>query len=249
MSEHLLPAALFEQLLIDESHQYNIRRFLPSLALFSDALGQFLIYGEFFPEYLLVYMPYLSAFGGYPPYGDIILQGIFCVKIIYNQGMVTQNLEKEYHVSRYIIVYKFILGLFEVILGFGIIIFGKKIYELYLNFRNSELLEDPHDLLAKATEKFIPFLLAHQGYVVFILLLLGITKMVGSVGLWYRKHWGLDVLIVVTIALLPFEIYAILAHPSLTKTAYFIINLFIALYLVNFNPKGYFTNLKERIKI
>ena len=161
--------------------------------------------------------------------------------------MNEERLEKEYHVSRYIIAYKFILGLFEVILGVGIIIYGKKIYELYINFRNSELLEDPHDLLAQVTERLIPYILAHQGYVVFILLLLGITKMAGCVGLWYKKHWGLDILIVVTIALLPFEIYAMVAHPSLTKTAYFIINLFIALYLVNFNPKGYFTHLKKRI--
>lgn len=162
--------------------------------------------------------------------------------------MDEERLEKQYHVSRYIIVYKFLLGLFEVILGLGIIIFGKKIYELYLNFRNNELLEDPHDLLARATEKFIPYLLAHQGYVVFILLLLGITKMAGCVGLWYKKHWGLDVLIVITIVLLPFEIYAILAHPSFTKSSFFVVNLFIALYLVNFKPKDYFTNLKNRIK-
>ncbi len=162
--------------------------------------------------------------------------------------MNEENLEKQYHVSRYIIAYKFILGFFEVILGLGIIIYGKRIYELYLNFRNSELLEDPHDLLARISENLIPYILAHQGYVVFILLLLGVTKMVGCVGLWYRKHWGLDILIAVTIALLPFEVYAIVIHPSATKTAYFIINLFIALYLVNFKPRDYFSDLKKRIK-
>lgn len=162
--------------------------------------------------------------------------------------MNEQQMEQEYHISRYIIVYKFILGLFEIILGLGIIIFGKRIYELYLNFRNNELLEDPHDLLAQISEKLIPYILAHQGYVVFILLLLGITKMIGCVGLWYRKHWGLDILIAITIILLPFEIYAILTHPTLAKSFYFIINLFIALYLVNFKPRDYFTNLKQRIK-
>ena len=153
----------------------------------------------------------------------------------------------EIKVARYIIVYKFLLGLFETILGLGMIIFGKSIYDMYVNFRNNELLEDPHDFLATLVEKIVPYLLIHRGWVVFILLLLGLTKMVGSVGLWYRKHWGLDLLIIVTIGLLPFEIYALLIHPSLTKTAYFIINLFIALYLVKFNPKGYFTHLKKRI--
>ncbi len=158
------------------------------------------------------------------------------------------NLESEYHISRLIIVYKFLLGLVEVILGLGIIIYGKRIYTLYTSFRNSEVLEDPHDLLANVLQFIIPYLLAHQGYVVFILLLLGITKMVGCIGLWQHKHWGLDVLIIVTILLLPFETYALLIHPNLTKVAFFVINMLIALYLVNFNPKNYFTSLKTRIQ-
>lgn len=162
--------------------------------------------------------------------------------------MATRDLENVYHISRLIIVYKFLLGLLEVILGLGIIIYGQRIYLLYTNFRNSEVLEDPHDLLARLLETFVPYLLAHRGYVVLILLLLGVTKMAGSIGLMKRKHWGLDVLIIVTILLLPFETFAIFAHPNLTKVAFFVINMLIALYLVNFNPKGYFTSLKTRIQ-
>lgn len=151
-------------------------------------------------------------------------------------------------ISKFIILYKFILGLIETILGLGIIIFGKEIYELYINFRNSDLFEDPHDFLAQATEKIIPYLLAHQGYVVLILLLLGITKIAGATGLWFHKHWGLDILIVVTILLLPFELLNLAASPNFSKILFFIINLFIALYLVNFNPHGYFKHLKQRIE-
>ena len=72
--------------------------------------------------------------------------------------------------------------------------------------------------------------------------------MIGAVGLWYHKHWGLDILIVVTIILLPFEVVNLFRHLSLLNTAYFVINMLIALYLVNFNPKGYFTHLKHRLK-
>lgn len=161
--------------------------------------------------------------------------------------MNTQELEKEFHVSRYIIAYKFILGFLETLLGVGTLIFGKIMYDVYLNFKNTEALEEPHDLLVFLTEKIVPYLFAHRGYVVLILLLLGLTKMVGSIGLWYRKHWGLDILIIVTIGLLPFESYYLIIHPSFSKIAYFLINLFIALYLVNFNPKGYFVNFKRRI--
>lgn len=162
--------------------------------------------------------------------------------------MNTQNLEKEYHVSRYIIAYKFILGLLETLLGLGMLLFGSKISELYINFTNSELLEEPHELLALVLQSIVPFILEHQGTIILILLLLGITKVIGAIGLWYRKHWGLDILMVVTIILLPFELFSIALHPSLTKTAFFVINMLIALYLVNFNPKGYFTNLKKRIE-
>src|SRR3989344_2127092 len=110
--------------------------------------------------------------------------------------MNTQNLEEEYHVSRYIIVYKFLLGLFETILGLGMLLFGSKISELYINFTNRELLEEPHELLALILQRIVPF--------------------------------SLNV------------------HPSLSKITFFIINMLIALYLVNFNPKGYFTKLKKR---
>ncbi len=158
-----------------------------------------------------------------------------------------KDFEKEFHISRYIIAYKFILGLIESILGFGTIIFGKKLFEIYLNFRNNELLEDPHDLVASTAERLIPYLFERRGYVILILLLLGISKMIGAWGLWNHKHWGLDILIVVTIILLPFEIANLVLHISLLNTLYFIVNLFIALYLVNFNPKGYFTHLKQRI--
>ncbi len=159
-----------------------------------------------------------------------------------------KNIEKEFHISRYIIAYKFILGLLETVLGLGIIIFGKKLFEVYLNFRNNELLEDPHDLLASTTEKVVPYLFMHRDYVILVLLLLGLSKMIGAWGLWHHKHWGLDILVVVTIILLPFEVLNLIRHPSLLNSAYFIINLFIALYLVNFNPKGYFEGLKQRIR-
>ncbi len=104
----------------------------------------------------------------------------------------------EIKIARYIIVYKFLLGLLETILGFGMVIFGGRIYTLYINFRNNEIFEDPHDFLAFWAEKIVPYILMHRGYVALILLLLGITKMVGAAGLWYKKHWGLDVLIIVS---------------------------------------------------
>lgn len=162
--------------------------------------------------------------------------------------MDTQNLEKELHVSRYIIIYKFILGLIELILGLGILFFTKQIYEVYLNFKTEELLEDPHDLLGNILEKVIPYVSQHQGYIVLILLTLGLVKIAGAIGLIYGKHWGLDLLVGLTLLLLPFEGYSLAVHPSVEKFAYFFINILIALYLVNFQPKEYFSKLNHRIR-
>ncbi len=154
--------------------------------------------------------------------------------------------KEELHVSKYIIIYKFILGIIELILGTGIIIFGKPILSIYRKYSVRELLEDPHDLLASILEKIIPYLTAHLGYLVVILLVLGVVKIVAAIGLFYKKHWGLDLLIILTMILLPFELYNLFLRPSPIKIVYFIVNILIALYLVNFKPQQYFSNLRKR---
>lgn len=168
---------------------------------------------------------------------------------IYNVVMPRKkNIEDEYHVSQLIIIYKFVLGIFEVLLGLGVFFGGKQILDIYENFKSNEFLEDPHDLLLVISEKIIPVILKHQTYIILILLALGLVKIIGSVGLWKRKHWGLDLLVGLTIILLPFDLIVLFPHPSLLKFFYFFINVLIALYLVEFKPKDYFTKFKKRVK-
>lgn len=162
--------------------------------------------------------------------------------------MDTEELEEEFHVSRIIILYKIVSGLLELILGMGIMVFGNQLFRVYINFRRQELLEDPHDLLVRLLEKFVPYLWENHGYIIFILFALGIVKVAGSIGLLYRKHWGLDLLVGLTVLMLPFEGYNLLRHLSLTNLLYFVINLGIAFYLVNFKPRQYYHHLKRRIR-
>lgn len=159
-----------------------------------------------------------------------------------------KNIEQEYHVSQVIIVYKFVLGFFELILGLGILFGGKQILDLYENFKSQEILEDPRDLFITVIEKLLPIILHHQTFIILALIALGVVKMIGSIGLWYRKHWGLDLLVGLTIILLPFELYQLFPKPSLLKLSYFLINILIALYLVEFKPKDYFAKFKNRVK-
>ncbi len=162
--------------------------------------------------------------------------------------MDTQSLEKEYHVSYYIILYKFILGFIELFLGLGTIFFGKKIFTLYQTFKSQELLEDPHDVLVSITEKILPYILAHRTYIVVFLIILGLVKIIGAIGLYYHKHWGLDLLVGITVLLLPFETYSLVIHPTIGKFIYFIVNMFIALFLVNFKPWAYVLKLKQNMQ-
>lgn len=162
--------------------------------------------------------------------------------------MNNRKSKKGLHISTYIIIYKLILGLLELLLGLGIILFQKNVLQIYESFKTQEFLEDPHDLLVKLAENVVPFVLEHRGYIVLILILLGVVKIIGAIGLLYRQHWGLDILVVLTFLLLPFQSYSLLTNPSLYKVIYFTINALIALYLVEFKPKSYFVSLKTRIK-
>lgn len=160
----------------------------------------------------------------------------------------TEKLEEEFHVSKFIVAYKFILGLLEFLLGLAIIFFGRNALILYQNFKSDELLEDPHDLLVNITEKFVPYLFKHKEYVIFILIILGLTKMIGAIGLMYKKTWGLDLLLGVTILILPFQLFSFLRNPSLFDLIYLLIGVFIIFWLVNFKPKEYIHKFKRRIQ-
>jgi uncharacterized membrane protein len=63
------------------------------------------------------------------------------------------KIEKEFHVSVYIIVYKFVLGFTEFLSGITLWFFGQKIYQIYRTGILQELSEDPHDLLANLSQK------------------------------------------------------------------------------------------------
>ncbi|SRR6266404_1458099 len=139
----------------------------------------------------------------------------------------TQKLEEEFHVSRYIIIYKFVLGLLEFLLGASII-FGR--------FESNELLED-----------FVPYLFKHRQYIIITLVILGLAKMIAAIGLAYKKMWALDLLLGVTILILPFQLIAFMKSHSVFDFIYFAIGVFIVFWLVNFKPKQYLKKIKKRI--
>lgn len=141
--------------------------------------------------------------------------------------------------SYIVVLYKLVTGLTEFILGLGIIFFQKNIYHIYTNYKINELLEDPHDLLIKITEKIIPIFSHYHTYLIVSLLIFGLVKIIAAIGLFYDKEWGLDILVISFFLMLPFDIYTFFSHPTIIKTLYFLINVLITLYLIEFKPHTY----------
>jgi uncharacterized membrane protein len=148
-----------------------------------------------------------------------------------------------YHFSWYVIVYKAGLGLFELISGLGIAIFGKWILAQYLLKLSQELLEDPHDLLANLTKGIIPSFFNHNTFIVISLIVLGLTKIAGAIGLIYKKNWGVDLLVGLTAIMLPFQLYNLIVNRSWVDFVYILVGLAIALYLIQFRPRAWISRI------
>jgi uncharacterized membrane protein len=154
-----------------------------------------------------------------------------------------EAIEKEYHVSIYIVVYKFILGVSEFLLGIVIVFFGSEIYRSYQASLLRELSEDPHDLIARVSETVVPNVLSHNSFVVLSLIVLGLAKMAGAVGLVRKQNWGVDLLVGLTILMAPFQIISLILHPRIFDFLYLAVGLVIAFYLVEFKPKAWISRV------
>ena len=154
-----------------------------------------------------------------------------------------QEIEKEFHVSTYIIVYKFLLGVCEFGAGLTIALFGSAIFRLYQSSVIKELSEDPHDVLARLSETVVPGVLTHNNFVVIYLIILGLAKMAGAIGLIYKKDWGVDLLVVLTVLMAPFQIVQFILHRHVFELVYLVVGLLIALYLIEFKPRAWVSRM------
>lgn len=152
------------------------------------------------------------------------------------------------HISKTVIIYKFVTGIIELILGLGILFFGRNISKIYSQYKVRELLDDPHDSLITLIDKITPTLIHYRTYFMIFLLVFGLVKIIGAIGLLKNKEWGLDLLILFFFLMLPFDIYTLLSHATFLKSLYFIINTLIALYLVQFRPHTYFWKYIKYLK-
>jgi uncharacterized membrane protein (DUF2068 family) len=156
-----------------------------------------------------------------------------------------EEIEKEFHVSIYIIVYKFLMGLVELAAGIAVAFFGAKLYQLYQTSVIKELSEEPHDLIARTSMSIVPGLFAHHTYVVITFFVLGLAKMAGAIGLVYKQNWGVDLLVGLTMIMAPFQIFNLVRHPNFVDLVYLLVGLLIALYLIEFRPRAWISRISR----
>lgn len=157
--------------------------------------------------------------------------------------------KEAFHFSWYITVYKFVLGLVELITGLGIAFLGKQILARTMLQLSLELSEDPHDLLAHLFIRILPNIFTHNTYIVLSLILLGITKIAGAIGLFYKRNWGVDLLVGLTILMLPFQLFDLISHRSYFGLLYIAVGIMIALYLIQFKPKAWISRVLRKFRV
>jgi uncharacterized membrane protein len=162
-----------------------------------------------------------------------------------NKEKLRSHWQQDVYVTWYVIIYKLALGLVEFTSGLALAVFGHRALIWYGVVLSRELSEDPHDLLAGLSMKVVPSLLSHNNYLVLYLLILGSAKIAGAVGLIYHRNWGVDLLVSLTALMFPFQLVDLVRHPSLVKFLYILAGLLIALYLIDFRPRRWATDLSD----
>ncbi len=155
---------------------------------------------------------------------------------------------EEQEVSYVIVGYKIISGIFEVLFAIALAFFRRPIYHWYLRMSTQELFEDPHDLLARTFQTIVPVVNQHRIYLIFLLSILGVTKVIGAIGILRRKEWGLDLMVGLFVFLLPFDLYNLITHPSILKCVYLVINSIIVLYLVRHRTHYYVKKIRHALR-
>jgi len=89
------------------------------------------------------------------------------------------------------------------------------------------------------TRNAIPNVLTHHTFLVIYLILLGSAKIAGAIGLIYKKNWGVDLLVGLTLLMLPFQLFRLFLYPSIADFIYISVGLFVSMYLINFKPHAW----------
>ena len=130
-----------------------------------------------------------------------------------------------------VVFYELIIGCFEALLGFGLIIFGEELTELYQNMLETGVLDSPHTFTLTIVQKYAPYLSNHHLFLGLYLLIVGVIKVVCGYGLSQRHRWADYLLVALLLVFLPFDILGLTNHPSIGRILFVLANILIMIYL------------------
>ena len=166
--------------------------------------------------------------------------------------MTKKDLKNEAEgVSPAIIGYKFALGIIELLLGIGILLLDGKVLAIYRILHSFEFFDDPNDLFIRILGVLIPYIVQHRIAIILILFFIGMVKIVSCIAIWMDKTWGVHLLLLLMLVLLPFDLFDLFrnlfqGHISLGSIILNAINIWIVLSLTHYNPFEYFNKLDRK---
>lgn len=147
--------------------------------------------------------------------------------------MSTRTPLPTFGVLRCIAVFKFVKAAFVIATGFGLLRFYDPAVSGFL-FRLAHEL--PYAFEQKMVREAIAFLSGMSPRRIQIIAAATFCYaglfLVEGIGLWIGFHWAEILTVVATSSLIPFEIYEIHRHPTLTRVLVLVANLVIVGYLI-----------------
>ena len=130
-----------------------------------------------------------------------------------------------------VIFYELLTGFVEFVIGAGLMVLGEELQDLYFNFRDAGLLDNPHNVMIGMVQKYAPYLLDHHFFIGFYLAAVGILKLISAGGLMYKKRWADKMLVILLLLFLPLDVLGLFNHPSITRIIFVFTNVAIVIYL------------------
>jgi uncharacterized membrane protein len=158
--------------------------------------------------------------------------------------MLTEE-EKVKEISPLVIGYKFALGIIELVLGLGIGFFGEEVLDAFNGLQGASFFDDPNDLLANILQGILPYITVHKVAVSVILILLGLVKIISCIAIWYGKEWGVHLLLLLMLVLLPFDLYGLIRNLSIGSVVLNVINIWIIYSITDNHPIKYIKSWEQ----
>ncbi len=162
--------------------------------------------------------------------------------------MANNNETKMRTLTKIAIFYKILLGIIEFIFGLGLLVLGLQLYEMFNRFINTHAIQDSDDIFLIITNQYVPILLQHRYLISIIFLALGLSKIMGGLGMLYRKVWAKHLLISFMLAFIPYDLVGFIRSPTLFEAVYLVFSIVLVLYFMDFRPRQYWHEVRDMVR-